>query len=68
MEKNNIIASLESNSFENLYQIWQNTHVGSLKDFYRFMTKPSVNREKFINSLDTKLNYSGNVVIEMILV
>lgn len=67
MERNNIIASPETDTYESLYQIWQNTHIGSKKDFYRFMTTPTVDRDMFMNTVKKELRYTGNVVEEFIM-
>ena len=67
MKSNNIIASPATDSFESLYHVWQNTHIGSKKDFYRFMTTPTVDRDSFMSTVKTELRYTGNVVEEFIM-
>lgn len=49
-----------------LYTKWKEDHVGSLKDFYIFMTVPSVERDRFLARFDHQRLVNGAVVSNII--
>lgn len=68
MERNTIIAAPQVENIQSIYDIWVQTHFGSKKSFYRFMTTPSQGREAFINTLGSKALHKFNKgVAEIIL-
>ena len=46
-----------------IYSLWEMNHTGRLTDFYNFMVNPSAERERFIASLETKLEFTGNFIV-----
>lgn len=70
MEKqkfSNIVTAPEIASQSSvLYQKWKEDHVGSQKDFYIFMTVPSVERDRFLARFERQRLVSGAVVSNII--
>lgn len=65
MESNNIITAPQVEDAHYIYSFWQQTHTGSKKAFYEFMTTPSAEREEFIISLGNEVDYvfDGNMAV-----
>lgn len=57
MESNNIVAAPEIYGVNKLFEIWKCDHLGSIDEFYRFMTTPTSEREFFISSLNQDVAY-----------
>ncbi len=51
MKTNNIVAAPQVHNVSSAFEIWRATYMGSRKDFYDFMTTPTIERERFITSL-----------------
>ena len=48
MEKqNNIILAPSSSQVTELYKLWRENHAGRLSDFYKFLTSPTDQRDRF---------------------
>lgn len=60
MESNNIILSPSVADVTAVYTEWRKCYTGSKNDFYRFMTTPSVDRDRFIAVLEIDLAIVGN--------
>lgn len=62
MESNNIVTAPQLSDVDEFYEAWRSSHVGSLASFYRFMTTPSVERDKFVREMDAVIDCGGMVV------
>lgn len=55
MEKqNNIILAPSSSQVTELYKLWRENHAGRLSDFYKFLTSPTDQRDRFLSGLENK--------------
>ena len=63
METNNIVTAPQIEDTDVTFGIWQRNHTGNYKAFFEFMTKPSQEREEFINSLGNSVvsEFNGSV-------
>lgn len=64
MDRNCIITAPQVASAQTFFEIWKTDHVGSLEDFYMFMTTPSPERDSFMDSLPEEcvaISFSGSV-------
>lgn len=57
MEQNHVITAPQLNDADTAYKLWRRTNPGNVESFYKFMTTPSPQRDKFIGSL--KLDISN---------
>lgn len=63
MSKNNIITAPQVANIDKLYKIWKRTHMGSLSKFYEFMTAPSSERDMFVSSLESNVDFKGSIAV-----
>lgn len=61
MDNNNIISAPQIADVDKYYRLWRKDHFGALSVFIDFMLTPSADREKFINSLNTRIIFTGSV-------
>lgn len=62
-KQNDIILAPVTSQAAEIYSLWEMNHTGRLTDFYNFMVNPSAERERFIASLETKLEFTGNFIV-----
>ena len=59
MEKqNNIILAPSSSQVTELYKLWRENHAGRLSDFYKFLTSPTDQRDRFLSGLENKSEFN----------
>ena len=64
MEKqNNIILAPSSSQVTELYKLWRENHAGRLSDFYKFLTSPTDQRERFLSGLENKSEFNGIFIV-----
>lgn len=57
MEKqNNIILAPSSSQVTELYKLWRENHAGRLSDFYKFLTSPTDQRDRFLSGLEIRVS------------
>ncbi len=66
METNGILTAPQINDVAAVYAVWKEDHAGGLGTFYEFMTAPTIERDRFIASLRTTVEFSGQTVSEII--
>ena len=64
MEKqNNIILAPSSSQVTELYELWKENHSGKLTDFYKFLTSPTDQRDRFLSGLENKSEFYGIFIV-----
>ena len=64
MEKqNNIILAPSSSQVTELYKLWRENHAGRLSDFYKFLTSPTDQRDRFLSGLENKSEFNGIFIV-----
>lgn len=64
MEKqNNIILAPSSSQVTELYKLWKENHAGKLTDFYKFLTSPTDQRDRFLSGLENKSEFNGIFIV-----
>ena len=64
MEKqNNIILAPSSSQVTELYKLWKENHSGKLTDFYKFLTFPTDQRDRFLSGLENKSEFNGIFIV-----
>ena len=63
MKQNSIISAPQCKDVESLYKLWRRNHAASREDFYKFLTSPSVERDKFLTSLAVDIKYDQSVCL-----
>ena len=64
MEKqNNIILAPSSSQVTELYKLWRENHAGRLSDFYKFLTSPTGQRDRFLSGLENKSEFNGIFIV-----
>lgn len=67
MESENTITAPQIFDTTSLYGIWRKRYRGSVDDFYRFMTAPSVGRDQFVTIVGETITFNGTVASTMII-
>ena len=67
MERNNIIAAPQVADVDAAFARWSESHIGSRKDFYDFLTSPGAERDKFFRQNKSELLFFGLVAAQTIL-
>ena len=63
MEKqNNVLLSYTSVQVPEIYEHWKKSNMGSKSDFYSFMIHPSIERERFVTSLELHNELIGSFI------
>lgn len=62
MESNNILVAPQVTNAEALYKIWHKSHDGTHDAFYRFMTTPSPERDRFIQENNATSEFVGTLL------
>lgn len=63
MEKqNNVLLAYTSVQVAEIYKRWKDHYTGNMSDFYRFMTSPSIERERFVISLELQSELTGGFI------
>jgi hypothetical protein len=52
MEMNKIVLAPSTDEAADLFTVWQQTHVGTMADFYAFLTTPSTRRAAFMATVN----------------
>lgn len=55
------MAAIQVENWNSLYPEWKDRYHGSEKDFYNFMTTPSMERELFVSSITPALSFTGPI-------
>lgn len=63
MNRNDIISAPQVADCNTIYRKWHETHMGSMGDFYRFMTTPSAGRDSFVAVTGIDNRFKGSVLI-----
>lgn len=64
MEKqNNIILAPSSSQVTELYKLWRENHAERLSDFYKFLTSPTDQRDRFLSGLENKSEFNGIFIV-----
>ena len=64
MEKqNNIILAPSSSQVTELYKLWRENHARRLSDFYKFLTSPTDQRDRFLSGLENKSEFNGIFIV-----
>lgn len=64
MEKqNNIVLAPSSSQVTELYKFWRESHAGRLTDFYKFLTSPTDQRDRFLSGLENKSEFDGIFIV-----
>ena len=64
MEKqNNIILAPSSSQVSEHYKLWKENHSGKLTDFYKFLTSPTDQRDRFLSGLENKSEFYGIFIV-----
>ena len=64
MEKqNNIILAPSSSQVTELYKLWKENHSWKLTDFYKFLTSPTDQRDRFLSGLENKSEFYGIFIV-----
>ena len=64
MEKqNNIILAPSSSQVTELYKLWKENHSVKLTDFYKFLTSPTDQRDRFLSGLENKSEFYGIFIV-----
>lgn len=64
MEKhNNIVLAPSTSQVEELYKLWKEDHAGTLMDFYKFLTFPTDQRDRFLSGLENKSEFNGIFIV-----
>ena len=64
MEKqNNIILAPSSSQVTELYKLWKENHSGKLTDFYKFLTSPTDQRDRFLSGLENNSEFYGIFIV-----
>lgn len=63
MEKqNNVLLAYTSVQVAEIYKQWKDHYTGNMSDFYTFMTSPSIERERFVISLELQSELAGGFI------
>lgn len=60
---NNVVSAPQLADVAKYYDIWRQTHAGSLRTFINFMVMPSPERDSFVNSLGPEISFNGSVAV-----
>lgn len=64
MEKqNNIVLAPCTTQVAELYKLWRENHSGKLSDFYKFLTSPTDQRDRFLSGLENKSEFNGIFIV-----
>lgn len=64
MEKqNNIVLAPCTTQVTELYNFWKENHTGRLSDFYKFLTSPTDQRDRFLSGLENKSEFNGIFIV-----
>lgn len=64
MEKqNNIVLAPCTTQVTELYNFWKENHTGRLTDFYKFLTSPTDQRDRFLSGLENKSEFNGIFIV-----
>ena len=63
MEKQNNIVAPSSSQVTELYKLWKENHSGKLTDFYKFLTSPTDQRDRFLSGLENKSEFYGIFIV-----
>lgn len=63
MDNNNVVSAPQLADVSKYYDIWRESHTGSLRTFVDFMVTPSPERDSFVNSLDPETAFNGSVAV-----
>lgn len=66
MERNNIIAAPQVADVDAAFDRWCETHIGTRKDFYDFLTRPGAERDEFVRQNHAKILFFGLVAAQTI--
>ena len=66
MENNNICTAPEIVDVDALFETWHNTRPGNRADFFRFMTTPSTERDKFIAEQGIEFRSEGAAIVVIV--
>lgn len=62
MDKNSIVSAIQIADVDKYYRLWRNSYYGSRNAFLKFMATPSVEREKFISTVEVDAHFVGSVL------
>ena len=63
MEKqNNVLLAYTSVQVAEIYKQCKDQYTGNMSDFYTFMTSPSIERERFVISLELQSELTGGFI------
>lgn len=62
METSNIVMAPQIADVDAAYAAWKANHVGSKAEFLLFMTRPSVERQMFVNDLTAETAFAGKTL------
>ena len=63
MEKqNDVLLAYTSVQVAEIYKQWKDYYTGNMSDFYTFMTSPSIERERFVISLELQSELTGGFI------
>lgn len=62
MEYDSITTAPQMMDADAIYKLWRRTHAGNSDTFYKFMTTPSPERDRFVDCLDVSVKKDGNVL------
>lgn len=61
MGTNNIVTSPQITDIDYFYEIWKQTHSGTRRIFFTFLTTPSADRRSFLCQFDTEILFNGAI-------
>lgn len=67
METDNVVTAPQIADIAACYGKWRQTHNGSLDYFVKFMTEPTVERDRFVDSSDPTIKFNGSVLATTVL-
>lgn len=65
MKSNNVVAAPMSASVGSLFEKWTISNPGTVRDFYKFLTEPSVQRSEFLATKTPYIRFSDNVAMRI---
>ena len=62
-KKNSFILAPSTVQVTKMYNLWKEDHTGTLMDFYKFITEPTVQRARFLSGLECQSEFNGIFIV-----